>query len=376
MKQISSTDLFFLGREFKEILLEQRLDNIFFSDNFISFAFHIKKAENKYLTVKIGDFLFLSKNKIEKSVQANAFTSSLRKYLKNSFVDKIEVIDSERILIIKLRKKDGDSIKFYNLIIEVFKPGNIILTDEDFKILYVFSQKNFKDRKVKAKILYEFPPKKEFSKLTSLDTLKEKFKNDETKIVTILANRFGLGGKFSNEILKECKIENDTLTGSLNELEISNILKELKNLYLKKIDANLIFKKDIIFDFIPFKFKSFNEVVYRQGKTFNDVILEYFSNFLKKEDKKEEEYNKELKKIKLIISKQEKAKNQILFSITEFKNKGEFIYENYSKIEKILDFTNLKIKEIGVIETEKLIKENKKIIRKINKEKQEITIEI
>ena len=79
---------------------------------------------------------------------------ALRKHLSGAWIDKIEQYEFERIVILNLRKKIGN----WKIILELFGEGNIILTDENNKILQAIIFKKMRDRNIIRNELYQFPP--------------------------------------------------------------------------------------------------------------------------------------------------------------------------------------------------------------------------
>ena len=162
VKQISSMDLYFLTKELK-ILENQRIDSFYLEEGIFYLKIYIKNQGNKFLTFDIGKSIYLGEEKLESSIPSS-FISYLRKNLKNTFIRKFNQIENERILKIEIEKKVDDN-KFENLFLylELFAPGNIILTDSNNIIKNMLYRKKFKDRKVIAKEKYELPPKRELS---------------------------------------------------------------------------------------------------------------------------------------------------------------------------------------------------------------------
>ncbi len=75
----------------------------------------------------------------------------LRKHLGGGFIDAIEQHQFDRIVKIRI----GD----YTLIGELFRRGgNIILVDSENKIVAALRYEEYKDRAIKPKAEYKFPP--------------------------------------------------------------------------------------------------------------------------------------------------------------------------------------------------------------------------
>jgi predicted ribosome quality control (RQC) complex YloA/Tae2 family protein len=387
MKQISSLDLFYLTEEFK-ILENQRIETFYLDEDVFYMKVFIKGKGNLFLTNKISKFIYLSEKKQTESSQIpKSFALFLRKHLKNSYITKLEQIKNERILIISIDKKnkENEDIIKYKLIIELFSNGNIILTDENFNIINLLNRKIFKDRSLKNKEKYQFPPQKEISfleieKNEEKKKLIEKLKKSELSLVKFLAIEFGIGGKYSEEIVFRAKIDKNKISNSLNEEEIENLIETIINFNKEDLSPrNIVNKEDKILDFIPKKFLSINEKQ-KENNSFNDSVFNYFKNYLEENKNKNYQLNeKEIEKKINIIKKQEKLKEHILVEYERLNNIGNKIYENYSLIENLINQINLTAKEKGwdyVLEKIKEDEKLKKIIKKIDPKKNEIILDL
>ena len=356
MKQISSLDLFFLTKEFKDFE-NSRIENFYFSDGVFYIKFYKKSLGNFFLTNKLSKWIFIKNSKEEELDYSNyPFISFLKKNFKNSFIEEIQNIENERILKLKISKKENnDKIKIYYIFIEIFSNGNIVLCDKELNIINLFFKKNFKDRILRVKEKYFFPPKKLFS-IFNLEKQKIKnfLKTNENIIGSFVAKDFGVGGKFSDEILFLSNIEKNKKCYELKNEEIEKLLINIKKILEKKTNSFIIKneKENLIIDFFPFKFENINlkeDEFFLQSNSFNDSLILYFEKFSKKIDIKEKIFLDEIKKLENRILILEKQKNTIERDYEKFNSFGNKIYENFDLIKNILekkDFENSKIKKI------------------------------
>lgn len=377
MKQISSLDLYYLTKELS-ILENQRIDSFYFENGTFYIKVYVKQKGNKYLTNKVSKFIYLGDEKKDSSQSPN-FIQFLRKYLKNAFIDNIEQIDNERILKIKITKKkdDSDEMLVYYLFLELFANGNVILTDENLNIKNSITKRTFKDRSVQVNETYELPPQKEIS-IFNMDKNKffEMFNKEDLELVKFLATRFGIGGKFAEEVCFRAKIDKN-----IKKLEIEkfdNLIKALEDLRDHEIKAYGVYKNDILEDFIPFDCLSIEDLK-KEFSSFNEVLKTYFENFLNEADKHEEDLKKELERLKKRLKTQEKQKNIVLQDYEKYNNMGNKIYEHYALIEELLTSINKAGKEKGWEHVKKIIKENKdlsKVVKTLNYKNNEIILNL
>ena len=86
--------------------------------------------------VESGVRVHAQQNFVEKNEKPNNFTLKLRKHLRSLFIKSIEQVGVERVLKIAFSGVDETNKDFsYNLFIELYAKGNLILTDDNLKIL-------------------------------------------------------------------------------------------------------------------------------------------------------------------------------------------------------------------------------------------------
>lgn len=380
MKQISSLDLYYLLKEFK-FLEENRIDNFYFENDIFFIKMYVKGKGHFYLENSISNYIFITDKKEEISNFPNSFIQHLRKYLKNGYLKKIEQVENERILKLRIETKDSQTqiITPYYLIIELFANGNVILCDENLLIKNSIVKKKYKDRVVMVKEEYVLPPQKQLNIFNlNLELFKEELKKSDLSIVKFIAIKFGLGGKFAEEICENSKIDKNKLTQDIDETNLKNLENELKNIPNLDIKPKLVMKGEKIIDFIPFEFKSIKDEQ-THIDTFNNAIKTYFEQFRDNVDIREDEFTKELAKLKKRLEKQIESKQEVLKDYEIYNGYGNKIYENYALIEDLLNSINTSAKNKGWDSVLKTIKENEKlskIVKSLNYKNNEIELEL
>ena len=382
MKQISSLDLYFLNNEFKEYLENSRIETFYQEEDIFYMKVYTKGKGHFFLTNKVSKYIYLSDKRDDTSTVPKSFIQYLRKFLKNGIIQKIEQVENERILKIKISKKKTDTEEFeiFYLILELFANGNIIITDNNFKIKNSLEKKKFKDRTVMVRDVYQLPPQKEISIFTlKKDKFSEELNKSDLSIVKFLAIKLGIGGKFSEEIIFNSKIDKNKNSIDITKKEVDTILKFSQKLIESKIKSIGIYnEKQELIDFSPIDLKSI-KAEKREFKNFNELIKEYFLKFKIDVDKKEKEFQFELKRLSRRIKTQEKKREGIFENYEKYNSIGNKIYENYSVIEELLNSIHTVSKDKGweyVLEKVKNDQRLSKIIKKINPDKNEIILEL
>jgi len=368
MRQFSALDYFYLLKEL-QVLVGGRIDQIYHpSKKELIVQFYIPTKGKKILRIMPGKILYLTESKQEHG-QPSSFCLFLRKYLGNSRVGGIKQLGFERIISFFLETKQAK----YQLIIELFDKGNIILLDKENKIINCLEQQKWKDREIKKGLLYKYP-KKEYNFLElKIKDLKELLKKSNLNLVKTLATQLGLGGLYSEEVCLASGINKKSVSNQLAEKDIKKIFEVLSELKEKEIGAKIIFKNKKILDITPFSLGQHKKEECKKTETFNESLDSYFT----KEIISPAELTKQkaIEKQQKVIEKQKQHIKKLEKEIKENQKKAELIYEKYSLVKEILDQIN-KAKEKY---SWKEIKEKlggHKIVKEVDAKEKKVVLEI
>lgn len=357
MKQLSSVDVYYLAQELK-FFEEQRVDNFYYSNGMLYLRVYVKSRGNFYIAFSPGYYLYITKNKNFQS-EGSGFTRYLRKNVGNTFIKSIENIPNERIIKIKTEGKEAGT-NF--LFLELFKPGNMTLTNESLIILNTLTRKKFKDRQISVKEKYQLPPER--------NVILEKENLEDNKIVKVAASQLGLGGKYGEELISRTGLDKNRLLSELSETEIKTLEEERKNLYNHAINPCLIKSEDGYKDFTPFDFKSITD---EKEKTehFYEALYHYFRQFEKQEDPKEKELKEKIRKLQNRLTDLEEKKSEVLNEYEKYKTTGDKIYENYAIVERLIELGD----KIEKGQLKELPEDIKPYVKKIDKKEKSLELE-
>jgi len=147
----------------------------------------------------------------------------LRKYISGGKVLAIHQHGLERILIFDI----GKSNLVYRLIIELFDEGNLILTDENFRIIKPLRHHRFKDREIVPNAVYELSST---DPTASLENLTNLIKNDTRDLVRSLAMGAMLGGTYAEYI---CQVAGQEKTQPAPNADPERIFLAIRELFEK-----------------------------------------------------------------------------------------------------------------------------------------------
>jgi len=318
---------------------------------------NIQTKEKESIFIRNGEFLCITKKEFKTPQKPSVFAMTLRKYLSNGRICEISQHEFDRIIKIKIGKKDGE----YKLIIEFFSDGNIILVNPEGKIIIPLIKQRWAHRSIKGKQTYEPPPPQINPFELSKDKFSELIKKSEADIVRTLAVNVNLSGPIAEEICARADVDKTIKIDAIDEktiLKLYNTLIDFLEIF-KNFNFQPVFvkKEGKIINVLLFEFKSYKDVIFERADSFTNS-LEWFTKFNKKEEKKKSVTTKQIEKLFRQHLQQKQAIEDLTKQIEVKKFEGNLIYLNYQECERILN----DIKKILDL------KEKKEEIKNINEE--------
>ncbi|MFZ0005633.1 MAG: ribosome rescue protein RqcH [Methanoregula sp.] len=152
------------------------------------------------LLIEAGRRVHLVKNFPTPPKNPPQFAMFLRKYLSGGKVLAIRQHGLERILIFDI----GKGTLTYRLIIELFDEGNVILTDESYRIIKPLRHHRFKDRDIVPDAIYALSVT---DPTGSLENLAITLAGDDRDLVRALAISCMLGGTYAEYVCRTAGID-------------------------------------------------------------------------------------------------------------------------------------------------------------------------
>lgn len=308
---LSGLDYYYLMQEL-QILKKARLTKIYQDDEqreVFLFEFHVPGEGTKWLQMIVPEVMYLTEQKITPA-SPPGYCQFLRKKIQGMIIQNVGMMSFERIIKFELGTREEVHFKLY---VEMFSKGNMILTDNNDKIVGTWKTKEYGSRSVRGGTEYVLPPSLHNTPELKENELKELLSLNDKSLVVFLARNLGLGGYYSELLLEEAKIDKELK--NLSDSQIKLLHKELMNLFTKKINPQI--DKDPR----PFggedEFDNFSQALEKHHKE---------QIFIQKKDNTKE---------RIAEAQKEKIKE---FEIAAVENQkiGEAIYENYVRLQKIL----------------------------------------
>ncbi len=182
---------------------------------------HGKEHARYQMLIEPGRRIYLTEQPFSPPKNPPGFAMLLRKHLQGGRVLGVRQHGIQRIIIMDIGKHNHT----YHLIIELFDQGNIILCDEDYRIIQPFSSHRFKEREVVAGAQYHLPS--EGPATTGVPEFTRFLAHEERDIVRALAVGAMLGGPYAEYLCRNAGIEKDTPAPEVNGTALYAAVQDL-----------------------------------------------------------------------------------------------------------------------------------------------------
>ncbi len=371
--EITNVDVYVGVKELQE-LINGKLDKAFLVDSQdgkeLILKLHVPEVGTREVAIGIGKYKYITLTEYprEKPKNPPSFAMLLRKHLKNIKITKIEQHNFDRI--VKFAFQWGE--RTYTLVVELFGEGNIILLDNEDRIILPLKIEKWSTRKIVPKEIYKFPPQRNLTPFNleytvAYEIFKDEFgreDNKNTECVRVISRIFGLAGMYAEEICEMSNVDKKTINPSEEDLKkLFEGTKAFFNKMFNEKKPQIILKNGEYYDVSPIELIKYNSKDYdkKYYDKFINAMDDYFSRFiLKKEIKKEET------KLQKIVKRQERILNNQIESLKKYEKqaeenqiKGDLVYANYNLVDEILNTLKSAREKMDWKAIKKIIKENK-----------------
>ena len=270
--EITSLDIKFLIKELRQVLIDgvfrkiyqYRSKGVDKPVNQFLFEIFVSGKGNFWLYVD-DKKIFLTKHKKAVPQEPPSFCMFLRKHVLNKRIRTIEQHSFDRIVRI---------ITDENVIIfELFSPGNVILCDSTNNIIMPLEIQRWKDRDIKPKIPYRYPPQKFDPFNMDFDDFKRVIKNYEKASVIFLATNLGFGSVYANEICARAEVDPNKPGNKLLVVDIVQLHKAMGAMDKMTLDPHS-YEGYVS----PMPLKTFSDQDGSKTSTFSEALDNFFSD--------------------------------------------------------------------------------------------------
>ena len=325
-EELSSLDIKIIVSEMQSLgIIGARMEKFYQKGREVHILLHIPQQGTHTLVLGSGK-IFLTKKRFEYGQVPPAFAMTLRKYLGGKKIAAISQHDFDRVVVI-----ETDAHK---IIAELFRNGNIVLTDPEYKIWSMLERQVWKDRSIKMREKYLFPAR------GNTDEIFGKISESEKQIVVFLASEMSFGGEYAEEILSRAGIEKTKSCKSLSEKEISSVSREIKKILEEKPAPRILKDGDKLIDFAPFEIARHKSMQKEAKSTFNEAVADYFSGNdvtgAPKADALEKAEKTKSGKYAVRLDQQVSAIARIESEAEHAKKTGDLIYANFEMLSRAI----------------------------------------
>lgn len=359
MKAMSNVDIYAICKELREQLKDARVQKAYQpTKDTVLIRFHVPSKGRVDVIFQAGLRVHTTQYPPQNPQIPPNFPMLLRKYIKGGRVIGVSQHNFDRIMRIDIQKEHK-----FSLVIELFAKGNIILLDENDKIILPLKRKLWQDRKITSKEEYKYPPEKGVNPLVieKID-LKEIFQNSDKDIIRTLAGN-GLGGLYAEEIILRSNVDKKKMANKVTDTEINVLYNAFNDVFkpLKTYD----FKPQIITgkkeDVLPLDLQIYSEYEKKRFESYNEASDEFYSSIVSEDIVQihNEVWSGEVGKFEKRLSIQLETLEKFNKTVKESKIKGEAIYSNYQQIQNIINIINEARKKHSWLEIIAIIKKAK-----------------
>ncbi|HJJ47533.1 MAG TPA: ribosome rescue protein RqcH [Methanocorpusculum sp.] len=247
----------------------------------------------------------------------SGYSMYLRKYVEGGKVLSIFQKGIERVLVFTIGKGPSE----YNLVIEMFDEGNLILTNQAGIIQSALSQKRFRERNIVPGEQYELTAKDPCD--LSFEEFKTLITEEENDIVRALAVKLKLGGVPSEEICRLSGVAKNMPCKYSDDAQLLPVYNAMKTWLSSLGTAGFIDEKG------AFPFVSPAREPKERFDSFSAALEAYYPKFVAE---KVLETKKKLSKEERILAQQNEALKKFERKIAEAKETSDIIYAHYSEV--------------------------------------------
>ena len=233
-RKLTSFDIYVIVSELQD-LKDNFIEKIY-QLNRNDFLIRVKNNKTKQkenLFIRNGEFICITDRQFDTPLKPSIFAMTLRKYLLNGKITDISQHEFDRIIKLKISRKEGD----YSVIFEFFSEGNIILVNPKGEIILPLIKQRWAHRSIKGRELYLPPP----VQINPFNLTKERFieliNESKSDLVRTLAVNVNLSGLIAEEICKISDVDKSLNIKDIDNEKIDKIFNSLTN-FLKRFIAN------------------------------------------------------------------------------------------------------------------------------------------
>ena len=293
-QEMSSADISALVSELSEgssSIVDAKINKVYQpTPDEVRINIYIPRVGRDNLVIESGRRIHLSKHLRSNPKMPGPYPMLLRKHIMGGRITFIRQYDFDRIVEIGISKGETDTI----LVAEFFSQGNVILLNNERKIILPMKPRTFRGRRIQGGETYEYP-ESQISPLEAEETdLKQAFASSNGDVVRTIATSFNLGGLLAEEVCARSEVDKNKSIDDVTFDEITRISKTLKDVFSPIVTGELnpcIIKqktnnKSEPVDVLPFELVQYQDYEKEYFESFNKALDEFFGKQVVEDEKK------------------------------------------------------------------------------------------
>jgi len=354
---LSALDIKAVVRELQSKIVGGFVVNVYSLDDAFLFKIRCRDGQTRLLMIYLPSWISLTNYDFEKPKMPPPFCMMLRKYLRRGVIENVAQIGFDRIVRVNILNRQ----ERFTLFIELVREGNLILCDEEKRIIGAHREVEYKDRIVKRGECYKFPPNiiSEVSTDSLIEVL-EKVK--KKKLINLVISALG-SPEISYEVLARLNLDPEievSRVGLEDLRRIVEIINEMTQRLDKGSRPTIIFKDDEPFSVVPIEFAIYRGMRSEVFNSFCEAVDKFFHERFKeslaksdllKFSAEEKKLTSTIEKLKAKISELSREKEYVERIINLLRDKYELMEEVLHKIRETLTWAReegLRIEDVEV----------------------------
>ena len=284
----------------------------------------------KEVLLKDLKWLYIAPGKPDIPDIPSDFAVNLRKHLSNLKIVSVVQKEFDRIAIIQLERGEV----CYQLVIELFSGGNLILLS-DGKILNSIISRKWRHREIRPGVEYAFPQLGFNPKTMNYESFLYTVKSSNSDAVRTLASAVNIGGQYAEEACLRAGILKNTKASDLSDEDVLSLFNQITAMLKESQESpspREITADGELEDVSPIALKQHEgqeEILY---DTFSAALHHYIQNL--KDDAPKED--KEISRLTRLYDRQKEAIDAQLAVADDYTSQAEAIYSQYSDVDAFL----------------------------------------
>lgn len=305
--------------------------------NHVVISVNIPKGAKEHLHIILGKWIYISKQSMEMPKAPSPYAMLLRKYLNNGRITSIEQHEFDRVVLITIQKKAA-----YQLVVELFGNGNIVLVSEG-KIIQPFTSKSWSHRELKAHAPYIFPPSRMDPREIHYKDFKDLLEASNKDLVRTLAMDLNLGGTLAEELCLLSDIPKHKNVADVSDESKKALFYNLERCLesVEKGKSGLIFfENEELVNVSPIKLRVHEGARIQNYETVSEAIETIVAHDGEEKAISDDEQQALIERYKRQLAQQTDTIEKMEKDEKEFQDKAELIYGHYQTLDNLIKFAS------------------------------------